>query len=177
MNNKIICPACGSDNVKRFENEAVGQLTLGSIFKFTEIICECSNCGVKGDFLNETEPYYLKAEKKAQAILIKDLIEDLKQLNISMSFFERVFELPFRTLTRWKSGDFSATSLALLRIVKTFPWIAEVAEERFSSDKVEEIMEREVFVSSGNEGFNETNITRRDFNCEVNAVPELRLVG
>jgi hypothetical protein len=142
MNTKIICPACGSDNVERSENMVIGKLTLGPEFKFKEVACKCHDCETEGDFLNETEPYYLKAEKEAQNILIKQLIDGLKESDISMVFFERVFELPFRTLTRWKSGDFSAAALALLRVIKTYPWISEVAQEGFSP-----IFSRKILVS------------------------------
>lgn len=55
----------------------------------------------------------------------------MSKVGITMAMFERVFELPTRTLTRWKGGDFSASALALLRIVATYPWIIEVAEHKF----------------------------------------------
>ena len=59
------------------------------------------------------------------------MLEDMNNAGISMAMFERVFELPPRTLTRWKAGDFSSSALALLRIAATFPWIIKVAEHKF----------------------------------------------
>lgn len=43
-----------------------------------------------------------------------------------MARFERVFELPSRTLSRWKTGDFSASSLVqqtipINQIIKSLP--------------------------------------------------------
>jgi hypothetical protein len=61
-----------------------------------------------------------------------------------MAYFERAFELPVRTGTRWKSGDFSSSSIALLRIVKTFPWMTEIAEARFDPITSKKVMFREV---------------------------------
>jgi hypothetical protein len=64
--------------------------------------------------------------------MIQNILDDLNRSNISMAMLEPVFDLPARTLTRWKHGDFSSSALALLRIVSTFPWIIHVAEEKFN---------------------------------------------
>src|SRR5690606_15728742 len=67
-------------------------------------------------------------------IFAKNILESMSNVGITMAMFERVFELPTRTLTRWKNGDFSASALALLRIVATYPWIIEVAEHKFEKN-------------------------------------------
>ena len=87
----------------------------------------------EGDFLAETDKNYLSSQKEAQNKLVKQLLENMNNAGITMAMFERVFELPTRTLTRWKNGDFSSSSLALLRIVETYPWIIEVAEKKFEN--------------------------------------------
>lgn len=81
----------------------------------------------------ETDISYMAAQKQAETIFVQTSIEKLNKLNISMALFERVFELPSRTLTRWKNGDFSASALALLRIIMTYDWIVEVAANKFES--------------------------------------------
>lgn len=129
----VVCPACGSTDVIRAEKQSSATLMLGQEFFFNEISYKCNVCETEADFFNETEKYYLKAEKEAQANLVQNILEELNKKGISMASFERVFELPVRTLTRWKNGDFSSSVLALLRIVKTYPWIIEVAENRFES--------------------------------------------
>lgn len=131
MNKLVICPACGSELIDRVVKESLGQLTLGSEFKFEEIIYKCRDCEEEGDFLGESDKNYLAAQKNAQINLVKQILEELNDAGITMSFVERVFELPPRTLTRWKTGDFSSTSIAFLRILKTYPWITEVAEYKF----------------------------------------------
>jgi len=128
---EIICPACGSKKLKRVEEDSTGKLTLGDTFNFKEVYFECVLCDEQYDILRETDENFLKAQKKAQSQLVKDIIRELNDEKISMSFLERVFELPVRTLTRWKKGDFSATAIAFLRIIKTYPWIVEVAEHKF----------------------------------------------
>jgi len=141
--NEMQCPACGSPNIVRTEVENTDQLTLGPEFAFKEVRHKCSICGEEGDFSAETDANYSVAQKNAQGGLVKRLIEDMGQHNISMAFFERAFELPMRTVTRWKTGDFSASAIALLRVAVTFPWIAEVAEHRFESNVARAILVRE----------------------------------
>lgn len=154
------CPACGSNQVSRHEKNNFDQLTLGDKFSFKEIYYICANCQEEGDFLLETDKNYLAAQKNAQVQLIKKLLEDMSTVDITMAMFERVFELPTRTLTRWKNGDFSASALALLRITATYPWLIEVAEHRFepkyasvivikaAADELEKINNRTVHIPS-----------------------------
>ena len=131
MNKELICPACGSYDVLRHEQESTDQLTLGSEFHYNEIYYHCNACHEEGDYFSETDAGYLIAQKNAQAIQLKKMLEDMNKAGISMAMFERVFELPTRTMTRWKSGDFSASVLALLRLVTTYPWLINVAENKF----------------------------------------------
>lgn len=132
MNKELVtCPACGSNQVARSEKESFADLTLGSKFSFREVNYKCNSCCEEGDFLAETDKNYLVAQKEAQSNLVKQLVETMNNAGITMAMFERVFELPARTLTRWKNGDFSSNAIALLRIVITYPWIIEVAENKF----------------------------------------------
>lgn len=132
MNKKLIkCPACGSTKVTREEHQSSHQLTLGSKFFYKDISYKCLTCSEEGDFSSETDENFINAQKEAQIQFINKIIEEFGKSNISMAMVERVFELPARTLTRWKNGDFSSSGLALLRILKTYPWIIEVAENRF----------------------------------------------
>jgi len=130
----VICPACGSHEVIRSEKESFSQLTLGETFSFREINYKCASCKEEGDFLAETDKNYIAAEKIAQKELVKKILEKIHAAGITMATFERVFELPARTLTRWKNGDFSSSALALLRIVITYPWMMEVAENKFEKE-------------------------------------------
>ena len=127
----VICPSCGASDVVRQEKLSYGQLTLGPEFSYKEVLHKCNSCEEEGDFLAETDQHYVSAQKDAQIVFAKNILESMSNVGITMAMFERVFELPTRTLTRWKNGDFSASSLALLRIIATYPWIIEVAENKF----------------------------------------------
>ncbi len=131
MTKELVCPACGSSDLKLVAEQKSHQLTLGKDFQYLEHVYICNLCGEKGDFENKNDPSFELAESNALKQLVPSLIDDLSKEHISMARFERAFELPQRTLTRWKSGDFSATSVALLRTVKTFPLIVDVAEKKF----------------------------------------------
>jgi hypothetical protein len=126
-----ICPVCGSSNIARFEKITFGKLVSGDKFSFKEIYYRCNNCNEEGDFNAETDAYYLAAQKDAQLTLIRRALDNLNNAGISMAAIERIFNLPTRTLTRWKTGDFSASAMALISIIVAYPWIIEVAENKF----------------------------------------------
>jgi hypothetical protein len=128
------CVACGSQDITRFEKETMTSLTLGSEFSFKEIFYVCNSCKEEGDFFEETDKNYLIAQKDAQVAFVKKVLDSMSKSDITMAMFERVFELPLRTLTRWKGGDFSSSALALLRILATYPWIIDAAEHGFEKN-------------------------------------------
>lgn len=49
-----------------------------------------------------------------------------------MAYIERALRLPQRTLARWKTGECSAPAIALLRLVRTYPWLLAVADDSFN---------------------------------------------
>jgi hypothetical protein len=131
MANEIICPVCGSKDLEKLVDQKSHQLTLGGDFQYMEEYYKCNICKEAGDFANIGNYAFKEAEERALKELVPNLIEDLSHHGISMARFERAFELPQRTLTRWKTGDFSSAGVALLRVVKTFPFVVRVAEWKF----------------------------------------------
>lgn len=141
---KITCPACGSDNVLKNASIAHDRISDGPEFSYQKEYYVCNDCSEEGDFAQVNSKKYLEKYNEALAISVKQLISDLPEKHeISMAFFERAFELPMRTLTRWKNGEFSATAVALLRTVNTYPWLIEVAENRFEVSTANKIILRE----------------------------------
>ncbi len=133
-NNNVICPACGSKNMERHEVDSKDCVTLGSEFTYKEIYYLCKECSDEFDIFNESEKNFRDAEQKAHKLFAAQAIEYLANTGISMALFERVFELPTRTLTRWKEGNLSASALSLLRLLITYPWMTKVAEKKYASD-------------------------------------------
>lgn len=127
----VECPACGSKKLKKLTLTEHAQLTLGDEFSFVRENYVCETCEEQGDFGLANDEIFKAAERNAETMSVEKIIEYLADQKISMARFERAFEIPQRTLNRWKSGDFSSTSLALLRTVATCPWLVNVAEHRF----------------------------------------------
>jgi hypothetical protein len=132
--NNVICPACGSKDLERKEVDGKDCVTLGSEFTYKEIYYHCRNCFDEFDIFNESEKNFRDAEQQAHKLFAAQAIGYLADKSISMALFERVFELPTRTLTRWKEGNLSASALSLLRILITYPWIVKVAEKKYISE-------------------------------------------
>lgn len=157
------CPLCGSKKLKRHEEESFGEVILGGNFSFNEVYLKCSVCHEEFDLSCETDKNYRKAEKKAHKKFIEKTIKELNDSGVKMSFFERVFRLPIRTLSRWKSGDFSFSSLALLRIVKTYPWILEVAErkfeENFAKNIINQIVDNDAIKTGTSDNYNKLSVS------------------
>lgn len=133
MNKEVSCPLCGSTNVIEHKLEQNFNLTLFNGPK--KIILSnyiCNECHEEGDFENKNDELISITTKELQKDFVKESLEMLDK-KTSLVGIERALELPFRTLNRWKSGDFSASSVALLRILRTYPWVINVADEKFSN--------------------------------------------
>ncbi|NOU23583.1 MAG: hypothetical protein HOO93_17685 [Methyloglobulus sp.] len=126
-----ICPACGSDSVESTESINTIPVVYGNAAKFVEILNKCSVCGESGDFSGVNDEQIDKALEVAKKDSVNKMLDALSINGIKMSYMERALELPARTIARWKIGEVSAATLALLRIIRTFPWLLEVADERF----------------------------------------------
>jgi len=127
-----LCPVCGSDALTTSIKKHALTVIYGKPAEYNEVVDTCSVCEESGDFsdLNDaTINQIMKAAKKESAT---NMLDYLSNHNIKMSYMERSLELPARTLARWKAEDCSAAGLALLRIIRTYPWILEVADDRFS---------------------------------------------
>jgi hypothetical protein len=128
---KTTCPVCSSENVSETVSSEFMQLTLGPDFEVKSSNFKCSSCEEEGDFGLKNDASFSFAMKSAQKSFVKSTLVDFEAISPLVAI-ERSLELPFRTLNRWKSGDFSASSLVLLRILKTYPWIIKVADNKFS---------------------------------------------
>lgn len=132
IQNPIICPVCGSSAVET-ETKATKHVFNGAgTFNVDEIVNRCSTCGEEGDFAGVNDVRINDALEIFRKKFLSDLIQNLAARNITMAWIERCLAIPQRTLHRWKKGKCTASDLALLRIIDTFPWILEVAKQGFS---------------------------------------------
>lgn len=133
---ELHCPACGSESLERkviikrinepFSEDAEVEL---SVFK-------CQACGTEGDFFNNNDVILSNAIDASKNRSVQNILEKFSVHNISMASIERALDLPQRTLIKWKSGKSkpSAAGVALLRMVCTFPWLLEVADNNYEYD-------------------------------------------
>lgn len=126
-----LCPVCGSDKLKKTTRKNTLTVIYGDPSDYEEVIEKCLICEESGDFseVNDKNINQLIGIAKKQSVT--NMVEYLSDHNIKMSYMERSLELPARTIARWKAGDCSSAGLALLRIIRTYPWILEVADECF----------------------------------------------
>lgn len=125
------CPACGSTEIKTEINNSVLPEYYGKDVFYKEHIDCCLVCGERGDFSGVNDSMIEKALEKSKKQIINSMLEDLLDAGIKMSYLERTLDLPTRTVSRWKSGESSAASVALLRAIHAFPWILDVADANF----------------------------------------------
>ncbi|HEY3801842.1 MAG TPA: hypothetical protein VGL61_04510 [Kofleriaceae bacterium] len=128
----IQCPACGSRDVTTSHENATVNVPYADPVEYSQIVHTCSICGESGDFANSNHSTLKEAEKVAEKDAVENILAFLNAHGQSQAYIERALGLPQRTLQRWKAGECSAASIALLQLVRTYPWTLEVAEARFA---------------------------------------------
>ncbi|MEI6262953.1 MAG: hypothetical protein WCR46_24025 [Deltaproteobacteria bacterium] len=130
---KLICPACGSSHLDKSNYHEHITENLGDQVLIEKVLYRCTDCGSEGDFFNENEVSIENALTDLKSKLIVSILDGFTGNKVSLSSIERALELPQRTLTKWKNGASSPTSagITLLKFIKLFPWLLEVAENKF----------------------------------------------
>ena len=131
--NNIICPSCGSASLEVAQTKKVISEPYSDPVEVLIDEYNCPVCGMQGDFAKSNDEIIDRAIEQAKHNSISSIIEYFNQNNINMASFERSLDLPQRTLTKWKNGlsSPSASGFALMNIVMTYPWILEVAQNKY----------------------------------------------
>jgi DNA-binding transcriptional regulator YiaG len=141
MMSNNICPVCGSKDIKRIINlEAISE-PFGGHKNIDIVEVKCNTCESTGDFFNENENIIDEAIRELKQNSIINILNDFSNNKISMSAVERALDLPQRTFAKWKNGNSSptATGVALMRFIRLFPWLLDVAENKFDYDSAQKI--------------------------------------
>jgi len=141
MNEKKVCPVCGSDQLEYLSTKETLQGDMGKEFITHRKYVKCMECGSQGDFFDENEETTEKALTKLNEVYVSEILEFFNKKNISFAGIERAVGLPQRTLTKWKNGISTPTAagVALLKYLRVFPWLIEVAENKFDYDTAQKI--------------------------------------
>ncbi len=139
---KVICSYCGNETVSIEEHEIELSEPYGgsSTVKIKEKVC--AQCGFEedddsNDLVIEKE---LSALKRISMVKVLDALNAMGHTTASM---ERALGLPARTLARWKNEQSmspSASGIALMRIIRTYPWILAVADMQFDHEAARNIL-------------------------------------
>ncbi len=129
----LVCPVCGSPNLTQHSFFETISESLGGHVQLEKKNYICAECGSEGDLFSENEEAAEFAIAKLREDLVVSILEDFTKNNVSLAAIERALELPQRTLTKWKtkSSNPSAAGVSLLKFLKIFPWLLEVAENGF----------------------------------------------
>lgn len=138
---KLVCPVCGYDSLERIQQKHVLSEPFGGSKEISVDVFFCSACGSSGDFNNEHEKLFDQAQEILKQQSVQNILKDLAKVDINMAAIERVLDLPQRTLTKWKNGISkpSASAAALLKFIKLFPWLLEVADNKYDYDTAQKI--------------------------------------
>jgi hypothetical protein len=128
----VQCPVCGASNVEISNESRSYSAPFGVPISFAVELATCRTCGESGDFRNANAAVLKQAIETADQRSLGSILEWLGEVGISMAFVERALRLPTRTVARWKAGECSASGIALLRLVRRYPWLLEVAAAGFS---------------------------------------------
>ena len=142
MHETHVCECCGSKNTVVKTSSRFFPIPFSDTLEYKNAVVHCNDCDEDVDldesqsvdsFLSDKNPDYTAAIKKS----IDTMLSDLQKMNISLSHIERSFDIPARTLSKWHNDRNlpSAAALSFLRILRTFPWILEVAKKNFEEIK------------------------------------------
>ena len=136
MSQKLSCPECDSENIKIEKIQEEDCLAFGHEFDYEKELHACMDCNATGSFsqkvIEENDNKYNLALKEANKHSIESILQYLSDFDGSMARIERSLGLAQRTLSRWKTQGVSASGIALMRIIRTYPWILDVADEDFN---------------------------------------------
>lgn len=131
--NELICPACGSTDIEEHITKDTISVPYGGS-KVVEVVeNKCKTCETTGDFADKNSIILKESFDKLKNQTIINILEDFNENNISNASIERALDIPQRTLAKWKNNQTepSATAVALFRLIRTFPWLIEVAENKY----------------------------------------------
>ncbi len=130
---KRMCPVCGIGVLERIPSTITLSDPSG-IEKTIEVFeYKCPSCGAEGDLFGDNEQTVQKKYAEIRAEAVSSMLEQFSGSKTSFSAAERVLGLPQRTLSKWKNKSVapSAGATALMRYIHLFPWLLEVADNKF----------------------------------------------
>ena len=139
--NKKQCPVCGGVNLKHnFVKKTIGDNEI-SLVNYV-----CHDCGEEGDFFNENDVKISKALMQKHLEESLEILSRLEQQKRNFAGIERALNIPQRTFSKWKNKKTkpSAPAIALLRFLDIFPWLIDVADNKFDKNIAKRLVMRHI---------------------------------
>lgn len=139
---KARCSYCGKETVSIKEREMELSEPYGGTSTVTIQVKACTHCGFEedGDGNDLVVQKELAVLRRTSMVKVLDALNAMGHTNAAM---ERALGLPARTLARWKNEQSmspSASGIALMRIIRTYPWILAVAEMGFDQKAARDML-------------------------------------
>ncbi len=133
MSNKLTsCPVCDGTSIHRKEIEEKISVPFGPEKTVKQYIHVCNNCGFEMDDSETNDTIVTQALDESRKEAVVKILDELSAEGHSLAGIERALGLPQRTMSRWKnSTDLSSGGFSLLQIIRTYPWIIDVADMRY----------------------------------------------
>ena len=125
------CPICDSELKKSSSICRKIKVDHYQSFSVGHNLIECDVCEYSGGDEHDIDNQIEVARKESNLQTLKMLIDEISNMGQKASFIERSFNLPAKTLNRWKHQGGSAAALALMKLIKTFDWLPKVADNGY----------------------------------------------
>jgi len=142
---KNICPLCDSENIEKIETCESYPVPFSKNVTIKQHLFRCNTCEHEGDFSRTQDKVFIKKLTEANFKSAQELMDDITNQGITMTYFEKALRLPFRTTARWKRGKMSHSALALLRLIRFSPALLDVADNNFSESSQAEYRFKQLF--------------------------------
>lgn len=127
-----LCPVCGCNSVINAKSVRYTNVPYANPVTYEETLESCTHCLAHGTlyekYLNVFNAAVCLAEKESVGIIL----DDLDRMDIKTPYIERALGLPFGSVASWKNSEIPPPALALLRIIRTYPWILDVADNHYN---------------------------------------------
>lgn len=142
------CPVCGTPDAEVSQTKSLTTRKLfdGSEITFESDLYTCSICG-EDFFEANVDKVFEEARELRLQTNAMELLSSIKKEHKSISYIERIFGIPQRTISRWKFGQVTSVAYAFLFLIGRLPWLAEIVEAKFDKATVAKVLAREAEIA------------------------------
>lgn len=136
--NEVTCLVCGSGLLERHVEQETLKMPYAPLAEYPVEFQTCLVCGETTSVGTLNDERREAAMASALRLSVSGMLDWLSEQGYSMASMERLLGLSPRTMARWKNGEISAAATAMLRFIRTYPWLLEVADGGFDPSLAKE---------------------------------------